>query len=116
MTTNLRSEHAHYTFRYMGSVDGFHALRAPTWNTDNRRSLDAQQFESEVAEWLMDHTRGEWHLGCAKVADGYEPMPHAFETMRALCVKIELIADLMAFERQFATIGTQAALEVCDVG
>ena len=96
------SETAQFTFRIVGKDDKFFSLRAPTWKTANRGSLDSQQLEAQVAGWLMDNATGEWHVSSFKFTPGYEPMPHAFETANALCVLIESAADLVAFEKAFA--------------
>ena len=101
MATNLRSPEARFVFHSMGRQGKFYAFRATTYATINRNALDAQQFEAEVAGFLMDKAQGEWHVGSAKYVAGYEPMPFAFINGNALCVLIESETDLSGFERTF---------------
>jgi hypothetical protein len=117
MATNLMRPSAKYTFRLIPDVKpGFYALRAPTWNTVNRRSLDAQQFEAEVTGWLLDaNTKGKWHVGSFKQVVGYEGMPQAYRTARALCVLIADLSDLVRFEQAFAVVATEALLDAAEL-
>lgn len=94
---------AKYTFRLIPDVKpGFYALRAPTWNTVNRRSLDAQQLEASVTGWCIENVVGKWHVSSFKQVAGYEGMPQAFGTARALCVLLADLSDLVRFEQAFA--------------
>jgi len=103
MATNLRNPAARYTFRLIPDVKpGFFAFRAPTWNTVNRRSLDAQQFEAEVTGWCVEQATGAWHVSSFKQVAGYVGMPHAFATARALCVLFAASSDVVRFEQAFA--------------
>lgn len=104
MASNLRSEHARYTFRRLGKQGSFHALRAPTWNTPLRSSLDSQQFQGEVAGWLIENAQGAWHVGRAPDVHGYARMPHALRSRNALCVLIESDTDLAAFDQAFTVV------------
>lgn len=98
---NLLSVDAKYTFRYCGKQNGFYAFRAPTWKTTNRNVLDAQQFEGLVAGWFMENANGEWHVSSFKEVEGYQYMPHAFENNKSLCILVESIKDVLAFEQKF---------------
>lgn len=101
MATNLRSPDARFVFRSMGRQGKYRAFRATTYPTINRTILDSQQFEAEVAGFLMDKAQGDWHVGSFKDVAGYAKMPFAFETGNALCVLIESNTDLVSFEQAF---------------
>jgi len=99
MASNLRSENAKYTFRFMGKQGNFYAYRAPIWNTVNRKSLDAQQFEAELVEWFFNNAK-EIRISSFKEVDGYYSMPHAFNDAKSICVLLEE-NEIISFEQNF---------------
>jgi hypothetical protein len=85
MGTNLRRPEAIFTFQFIGIREIYYTYRAPLWNTINRNALDAQQFEAEVAGWLMDNSTADWKISTVD---------------NALMVFVEA-PDVLAFEKVF---------------
>ena len=90
-----------FTFRLLGQHKDWYALRAPTWGTSQRKALDAQRFESNVTEWLLNEADGEWHLANGN-AHGYPDVPMSFSTGTGLCLLLKRKADVARFANKFS--------------
>jgi hypothetical protein len=88
-----------YTFKLLGKQGDWYALRAPTWNTENRGPMGALYFENQIFDWLFGNANGRYHL--ANGNTGVYPAVPALANGSSLCLLFETASDLLKFAEVF---------------